>query len=491
MATLYQFPKISAEKTKRLLLADMKNTSLLVKSVLTLVCVSFYALPLPGRAATLNDSLIKSESSAAVYYIQDGKRYAFPNESVYKSWYPDFKTVATVPDAELANYALAGNVTYKPGVKLVKITTDPKVYAVSRYGVLRWIANETLAAALFGSDWNRQVNDLPDTFFINYAMGESINSAENYNRNNEISLMMIADDIRPANFIPPTSTDQPISQLENDGYMTMLASTSQATLNQMIKVAAEVIDSNRPVSRIDIYSDQSTSILATCLNSSKCTFTYFVDRAPLEMRFYAIAEDENGTKLETPYGQQAALSVSEVSTLLAMTVSPSSITTGSRANYSSDASAISGITGHKIWIAIPGQPIVTLWKDCGTQATCAASSPFYRTSQLFSQITADGKTYKSAAATISVSGGAPPAPILTLVEKPTSNQAVLQLNSPSGETIGWSTIVVGTTEDDRAIALCEFSSCEITVQFSEPQTYTAFTDVGGKLEASNSISVSP
>lgn len=453
--------------------------------------LSVFFMPLGASAAVQSSALIKGAASNAVYYVEAGKRYAFPNESVFKSWYSDFKTVATVPDAELSNYALAGNVTYKPGVKLVKITTDPKVYAVSRYGVLRWIANETLAAALFGSDWNRQVNDIPDTFFINYAVGNSINSAEDYNRNNEISLTKIADDIRPANFTQPAPANPPISQVENTGYVTMLISASQATLNQMIKVAAEVENSNRSISRIDIYSDQSQNILATCQKSAKCSFTYSADRAPLKMRFYAIAEDDNGTRLETPLGQQAALSVSEVSTLLTMQILPSAITTGSRANYSSDASAISGITSHKIWIAIPGQSIVTLWKDCGTQAACAASSPFYRTSQLFSQITADGKTYKSAAATINVFGGTPPAPVLTLVEKPTSNQAVLRLNSPSGETVGWSTIVIGTTEDDRAIALCEFASCEITVQFSKPQTYTAFTDVGGKLEASNSITVSP
>lgn len=453
------------------------------------ILLSAFLLPFSASATVQNGALIKSAASNAVYYAEAGKRYAFPNEQVFRSWYADFSSVITVSETDLAAYTLSGNVRFKPGALLVKITTDPKVYAVSRYGMLRWINNEQTAADLYGQNWSSVVRDVPDALFINYIRGSDIGQAADFNKNEELGITKISDDMRPVNFTPPiTDTTK---QIENTGYATMMISTSRATLNQMIKVIAEVADSNRPISRIDIYSDQSPNILATCLKSDKCTFVYTALNAPSEMRFYAVAEDDNGTQLQTPDGQQAALSVSAVSSQVTMQTSPSAITTGSRANYSSNAKSIGGITSHKIWIAVPGQPSATLWKDCGTEASCEASSPFYRTSQLFSQVSADGKTYKSAAVTVSVTGGTPPSPVLTLVNKPTSNQAVLRLNAPSGETMGWSTIVIGTTEDDQAIALCEFSSCEITVQFSTPQTYTAFTDVGGKLEASNSVSVSP
>lgn len=148
-------------------------------------------LPLPAQAAA---SLVKA-SGPAVYYVDDGKRYVFPNERVYLSWYPDFSGVATVTDAELAAYPIGGNVTYRPGSRLVKITSDPKVYAVSAGGSLRWIATEDAARTLFGADWNRQVDDLPDAFFFNYRIAETVASAADYDRDAERSVGSIADDL--------------------------------------------------------------------------------------------------------------------------------------------------------------------------------------------------------------------------------------------------------------------------------------------------------
>jgi hypothetical protein len=140
---------------------------------------------------------------------------------------------------------------------------------------------------------------------------------------------------------------------------------------------------------------------------------------------------------------------------------------------------------------IPGEPNPILWNDCGTATICASSSPFYRTTQLYSKVAFDGHMYQSAAVTVTVTSGSPPKPSLAVTGRPAANQATLVLTSPSGETIGWSTIVEGTTQDDPSIALCELSSCEVTVQISKQTTFTGFTDVGGKLEASQSVTVAP
>jgi hypothetical protein len=130
---------------------------------------SYYCLP---------GTLISPVSSKAVYYCgANGKRYVFPNQDIYASWYADFSTVQTISDAELAAIPIGGNVTYRPGTRLVKITTDPKVYAVDRYGTLRWVSNPEVAAALYGSAWATQVRDLPDAFFFNYTVGEAVTAA--------------------------------------------------------------------------------------------------------------------------------------------------------------------------------------------------------------------------------------------------------------------------------------------------------------------------
>lgn len=140
-------------------------------------------LRLPASAQTnfRSGDLVKSDANPAVYYFAaDGKRYVFPTERTYKTWYSDFSSVKVISAGELSAIPLGGNVTYRPGVKMVKVTTDPKVYAVSKNGILRAIASEAVAAALYGPDWNRQIDDLPDAFFVNYRIGEPIASAEDY-----------------------------------------------------------------------------------------------------------------------------------------------------------------------------------------------------------------------------------------------------------------------------------------------------------------------
>lgn len=140
--------------------------------------------PFASHAAVSGD-LIKGSTASVYYFGQDGKRYAFPTEQTYFTWYADFSGVQTVPDLTLASYGLGGNVTVRPGAKLVKITTNPKVYAVAKGGVLRWIQTESVAAALYGSDWAHQVLDIPDTFFINYLIGAPIISPSDYDRTAE------------------------------------------------------------------------------------------------------------------------------------------------------------------------------------------------------------------------------------------------------------------------------------------------------------------
>jgi len=136
------------------------------------------ALPSVASAATLSaGDLIKASGPAVYYYAADQKRYVFPNEKTYWSWYQDFSSVNTITDGELAAIMIGGNVTIRPGTKLVKITTDPKTYAVTKGGVLHWVESEAVATALYGANWAQRVVDVPDGFFVNYTVGSSIPTA--------------------------------------------------------------------------------------------------------------------------------------------------------------------------------------------------------------------------------------------------------------------------------------------------------------------------
>ncbi len=124
--------------------------------------------------------LIKSSGPAVYYYGADGKRYVFPYLKVYQSWYSDFSSVKIITDEQLATIIIGGNVTYKPGVKMVKINTDPKVYAVAANGTLRWVKTEQIAKDLYGDNWANLVEDVPDAFFVNYQMGEPIELSSDF-----------------------------------------------------------------------------------------------------------------------------------------------------------------------------------------------------------------------------------------------------------------------------------------------------------------------
>lgn len=126
--------------------------------------------------------LIKA-SGPAVYYYFDGKRYVFPNEQIYFSWYENFDDVKTVSDSTLASVQIGGNVTYRPGTKLVKITSDPKVYMVTEANMLQWVQTEADAIKLYGEDWAKQVSDVSDAFFLDYEIGEPLSDASLLNEN--------------------------------------------------------------------------------------------------------------------------------------------------------------------------------------------------------------------------------------------------------------------------------------------------------------------
>lgn len=57
---------------------------------------------------------------------------------------------------------------------MIKIQSDPKVYMVAHGGTLRWVSTEAIAVALYGSNWNTKIDDVPDGFFTNYTIGDAI-----------------------------------------------------------------------------------------------------------------------------------------------------------------------------------------------------------------------------------------------------------------------------------------------------------------------------
>jgi len=138
---------------------------------------------------TYRNNVVKISGSSTIYYIDgSGKKSVVPNAKTYLSWYSGYSGVKIITQAELNHYTPGGdNITYKPGVRLLKITTDPKVYAVSDKGTLHWITTEALAIELYGTNWASYVDDLPDTFYRDYEIGSPIESVSDYDKAWEIA----------------------------------------------------------------------------------------------------------------------------------------------------------------------------------------------------------------------------------------------------------------------------------------------------------------
>ena len=136
---------------KRLTMAKLRKIFTISVMAITVLSMSVVVAPDVNAAATAGD-LIKTDAYSTVYYLgDDGKRYGFPNEATFFSWFDDFSGVMTVSQTELESYRVAGMITMRPGTKLVKIQSDPRVYAVEPGGSLNWIDSEATALALYGS----------------------------------------------------------------------------------------------------------------------------------------------------------------------------------------------------------------------------------------------------------------------------------------------------------------------------------------------------
>lgn len=129
-----------------------------------------------SKSADVNDPC-----KAVYFYASDKTRHAFTNDRVYFSWYKDFSNIKEVSASFLSSLPLGKNVTYHPGIKLVKFQTVPTVFAVESKGVLHAVTTEEIAAFLYGTDWNKKVDDISDVFFSDYTFGAKIQTVNDFN----------------------------------------------------------------------------------------------------------------------------------------------------------------------------------------------------------------------------------------------------------------------------------------------------------------------
>ncbi len=122
--------------------------------------------------------LIRGTSYDAVYYIDvNGTRRPFMNSQTYFTYFADFDDVEVVTNATLSVIPLGAPMLPKAGVVLIKLQSDPKVYAVAMHStdmtkaVRRHVPSEQVAAELYGSDWADYVIDVDATMYSRFEEG--------------------------------------------------------------------------------------------------------------------------------------------------------------------------------------------------------------------------------------------------------------------------------------------------------------------------------
>lgn len=139
--------------------------------------------PLDGSEEEISEVsagwFVRAYGYSSVYYVDESHdRRVFWDTSTFFTWADSWDDVVWVTDATLPTLDMGDAMLPKPGVVLVKIQSDPKVYAidVDETGayVLRWIPSEEVAISLYGSDWADYVIDLDSTIFSKFGMGDDM-----------------------------------------------------------------------------------------------------------------------------------------------------------------------------------------------------------------------------------------------------------------------------------------------------------------------------
>lgn len=119
-----------------------------------------------------------NENETWIYYLgADNKRYIFPNEGTYKSWYGEQEVTESKTLEEIAEIPIGGNVTYRPGVKMLKTESVDEMFFVAPGGILRQISPE-VALEIYGENWEDYIEEIENYYFTNYKIGKPINSED-------------------------------------------------------------------------------------------------------------------------------------------------------------------------------------------------------------------------------------------------------------------------------------------------------------------------
>lgn len=124
--------------------------------------------------------VVTSEGLSTRYYVAPTmKRYVFTDDQTFATWYPSTFQPKIINRKALEALPLAGNVTQRPGMRVIKFASDPAYYVVVHAGVLRSIAPRLLKS-YYGPDWAKRVDQIEEYYRADYTIGAELSSFRDY-----------------------------------------------------------------------------------------------------------------------------------------------------------------------------------------------------------------------------------------------------------------------------------------------------------------------
>lgn len=116
------------------------------------------------------------EDNNLYFYAADGKRYVFPNMTIFESWFgqKDIEQFTAESKEKMYESGFGGNVTLRPGT-LMMTETDPKIYFITGNGEMKIFGNLTLLETLYGSAYKDMIVEIPNFYFTQYDNIGTIN----------------------------------------------------------------------------------------------------------------------------------------------------------------------------------------------------------------------------------------------------------------------------------------------------------------------------
>lgn len=150
-----------------------------------LITASFLFLFNKSVQAYSIGSLVRMAGGRDIYYIaSDNKKYLIPDAKTFSTWYSSFAGIQVLTKKEFTAIKTGSvKVTVRPGSSLIKFTGNKNVYVVLKGASLRKVADKQMAKGVFTESWYKSLITLPAKNLSDYAIGDALQAAEQYDAN--------------------------------------------------------------------------------------------------------------------------------------------------------------------------------------------------------------------------------------------------------------------------------------------------------------------